>query len=1275
MMTGPSHARFITENHLDEFARTNAGTAQGVVVELIYRLIAASVPAPRERRFPLGDSINQHGPDGVLDCVTGFAPFVPDGRSFWEIGVGLDAQSKASKDYQDLTSATPENVRRQASFVFVTPHSGRRGWSHTWDTEGQLAWLERKNAERKWKRVLILDGTKLVDWLYHCPTVEMWLATQMGILHPHTTTPDLYWNDRRRIGEPPLLSPEVFLVGRDEARQKLKEVLSRSNLQLRLETYSPRETMDFVAAYIAALPEQERISILGHCVFILDEDAWTNGIHLPPPLVLVAGFLFEEEEQAGTALLQDARNRGHFVVYGGPPGGVPHPNRAPLPSPRQHQLQAALEKSGYTSERARTLAHKGAGSLPSLLRLLHHASLHPQWASTGAAAALVIAQFLGSWQEDRDSDRKAVELLAGKSYGEWIARIREIASRPDAPLSYRHGAWKIVPRYEAWHALAPRVFDELLERFHRVAAQVLGELDPALELPKGERYLAPLQGKILSHSPRIRKGLAETVAMLGALGDVLVACTPGRPTAVAALVVRELLKDRDWRSWASLDALLPLLAEGAPGEFLAALESALNSESSLIDALFAQETSDFGGHNYVSGLLWALETLAWEPSFLTRVTLALAQMASRDPGGNWANRPFNSLVTIYLPWLPQTSAPLDKKQTALTTLANELPDQAWKLVLALLPKGHGFSMGSHRPSWRSWIPQDYRDQITIEEYQQQISVYINLCLQLALAQDERLKELLAHLNELPREAIDRVIEHLAARGEELRDEARLELWSAVEDLISEHKRFRDAHWALPVEILDRLGTVAANLEPRSPALVYQRLFTEKDFNLFDENEDEGYESKSRRLAERRTYAALEVFQKLGLSAVLEMARRVESPSRLGYALGSGRIVELDGVLLPALIRSEESKVVQFLGGYVRGRFFDEQAGALWLDRLSLANWSPEDVARLLTWLPFREDVWTRADQLLADHADLYWKNTPASPYYELTDSLYIAIGRLLDHGRPFAAIRALNMLLHRNRKIDVALATRALLDAVRPHEEAGIPDAYTVSELIKHIREHGAEHRALVTIEWAYLGALDKHFGPGPVTLEKELSSNPSFFCDVLRLVFRSEHERDQPPKEASEQERNLATNAYRLLRTWHRSPGVRDNSVDEAELNGWLDEVFELCEQSGHLFIAQVYIGHVLAHSPSGSGGEWPVDSVARILNRQDVEKMRQGLTTELFNMRGVHAWDAGEGERRLAEKYHQQADAIEARGYHRVATAIRILGDHYLEDAKRAAAREFDE
>lgn len=175
-------SHIVNENQLDNWVRGNAAKAQGRIVELVRRLVCASCPGPTERRFPLGDSIGQHEPDGILDTEIGFSPFVPEGKIIWEIGTNVNAREKANSDYDDSTKSTPEEVRRETTFVFVTPLSGRRDWKDTWKPEGIETWLNKKRALGEWNGLKILYGTRLADWMSQFPSVGHWLAAIVGQL-------------------------------------------------------------------------------------------------------------------------------------------------------------------------------------------------------------------------------------------------------------------------------------------------------------------------------------------------------------------------------------------------------------------------------------------------------------------------------------------------------------------------------------------------------------------------------------------------------------------------------------------------------------------------------------------------------------------------------------------------------------------------------------------------------------------------------------------------------------------------------------------------------------------------------------------------------------------------------------------------------------------------------------------------------------------------------------------------------------------------------------
>lgn len=1264
---------FITENQLDEWTRGNAQIAQGVIVELVARLVAASSPGPTLRRFPLGDSIGQPGPDGELDTEFACEPFVPLGRSYWEIGTGVDAAKKATSDYKDLVGSLEATKREKATFLFVTPLSGRRGWKSS-GKQGQEAWCAARNGRHEWKDVRVLDGTKLIDWLHSFPAVELWLAEKiLGLRESQAEALENRWALNRTIGDPPPLCPDVFLVGRDEARAKLGEVLTGTSTQLRLQSRFPGQVVDFVAAHVAAMEEQSRLETFGRCIVVHDDHAWNTLVSLRERHVLIADSSLDLSGDAGTRLLQKARRARHSVVFGTLPGGLPDPSATDLPSPKAEKLKEALQSAGYMEERARALATKSGGNVGSLLRCLQNLSLLPEWSQSTLVADLVIAQLLGEWDDGSEGDRAAVELLAGNTYGEWIGKVRELSAQPGTPLTHRETTWRALLRYEAWYALGSRVFDDHLERLRSTAVEVLGERHPKLTLPSSERFAAAMHGKTRKYSRHLRQGVATTIALLGSHGRALTSCTIGRPETTALLILRDLLRDGDWERWASLNDELPLLAEASPSAFLDAVGTALEQSPCPFDAVFAQEGDGFLDGNYITGLLWALETLAWDEANLGRAALFLAELATRDPGGKYANRPINSLRTIFLPWLPQTCASAEMRGSVVRSVLEEFPDVGWDLLIGLLPDAGSVSMGSRKPEWRESIPEDWSRGVTREEYRRQVEGYASMALLAARADPRRLVLLIESAEKLPPTALSELADHLSSAAVlSLSEDERLPVWTALADLVAKHRKFATADWAMAPLYVDRLDAVVQALAPRQPTLLHRRLFSERDFELFDELGD--YQEQARLLEQRRDAAVQQIEQSVGTQGVIDFAADVEAPWRVGIALGASPSASADWALLPAMLKSERESDERVVSGYVWRRF--RLGGWPWVDKLGIENWSAEQVGRFLSLLPFVPEAWQRADTLLGADAGLYWGVTSANPYHS-EDGLAVAAERLLVHGRPLAAIRCLEKLRHDKKELDRSLVIRALLAGPGPSEQMQSMDSYHLLEIIKWLQN--ADHvdvEALLGIEWSYLPLLQGHRGGSPRTLSARLSTDPSFFCEVVRLCFRGKHAQAEEDQ-LSEIHKGKATNAYRLLREWNVPPGTKKGEpYDGDALREWLAAARTECTATGHVEVAMNMIGHVLVHAPQDPDGLWIHRAVAGVLNGRDASEIRDGFRTELFNSRGVHWVDpTGAPELALASNYRTKAKALDSAGFSRLAATLRELADSYGVEAERIRSRHGDD
>ena len=1257
------HTQIVTASELERYANVTA--SRSIIPELIYLLVTESAPDITTCRIPYGDNVNQSGWDGMVETENGFRQFIPKKKSFWEIGTGADTQDKATEDFKKRTESTTAKERQEASYVFVTPRSAGEGG---WDVSAQEKW-KKKRIKDGWHDIKIIDGIQLADWLREFPAIGKWLLIKMNIPRAMAdlATPAEHWENIKnlaRSGEP-FLPPKTFLIGRESACTEILRLFRGEIKQLVFRSESEVDVEDFVAAFLASLDAETQRTFCNKCLFIRNAEIWLSMTSLRIAHILVAHPKLDLEH-SGEQLLLEAKKKGHAVII--PVSSVltaGADDLIMLRSPSASALETTLTEAGYKYDRARELATAGALSLVRLKRYMLGLGELPPYATWDSARALSQAGLLGRWVGGNSADRAAVEGIIKNSYGEWIEIVRPETLRSGTPLTQHDENWKMISRGEAWTALGPRLFDDDLDRFQKVILTVLGERDPKFELPKEERFAASIHGKVLQHSESLRKGMAETLALLGSKPNTLSSCSQGKAEVVALLTVCALLKDADWVVWASLGNNLSMLAEAAPNEFLDAVEAALaNPDQSPFNGLFVQEGSGVTGWNYTSGLLWALETLAWHSDYLVRVTILLGELAAIDPGGTWANRPANSLRDIFLPWHPQTCATIQKRKEAIESLLREKPAVGWKLLQALLPNRFGSTSGCRKPTWRDFIPSGWSETVTNREYWDQASGYAELAVNMAATDISKLTELIDRLPDLPLPAYSNVLKHLSENAVlALAEPDRLPLWEALVDLVAKHRKFSDAKWAMSTEMISKIEEAATKLAPKSASLVYRRLFSDRDIDLFEEKGS--YEEQGRNLDLRRQGAIKDIIKEDQIKGVLDFAQHVASPEKAGYSLGCVDSGSADVVLLPDYLQKEDNVSKSFIGGFVWGRFATK--GWSWVDGIITDSWTIQQKAAFFALLPFEQGAWQRAEKLLAKDAVAYWVKANVNPW-GVRENLLEAVGKLLQYNRPKAALMCLTRLVHDKVTFSPNLAICALKGTLTTDETQRALDRHDMIEIIKWLQDNpSTDPNALFEIEWNYLPLLDHEFGGVPKTLEHRLASDPVFFCDIIKALFRSD--KGQP----TEKQKDIAQHAYRLLSAWRTVPGtVIGGSFDDKSFIKWISDVKKLAAELGHLGVAMSQIGQVLPYSPCDPNGLWIHHSIAEVLNAKDAAKMRSSFIMELYNMRGVHSFTAGREERDIALQRRKEADLLEQKGYHRLATEMRKFAESYEREARREAMRD---
>ena len=878
---------------------------------------------------------------------------------------------------------------------------------------------------------------------------------------------------------------------------------------------------------------------------------------------------------------------------------------------------------------------------------------------------LILACMLGAWDERATSDRTVIERLSRSKFGDWLDRVRIELQSPAPRLIVKEGVWRVVDRQNLWKEIGSLLLDDDLNTFKSVAIEVLGEDDPQFEMPAGERLGAGFHGKKLTHSSDLRKGIAEGLAYMGNASTAFTHCSTGRTTSTIGSIVHELLTDLRWIRWASLNEFLPHLAEAAPQEFISATDTMLSRSPSTFAELISQEGDGVLGGSTISGFLWALETLAWEGRYFASSVLFLAEMAEVDPGGRIANRPAHSLTTILLPWLPQTTAPVEKRGEVVKSILRKVPNVGWRLLLSLMPNSHSVSSGTRRPIWRKEVSRDWRKEVSPEEYWAQSEMYCGLLVEHAEKSTERQVELIGKMGDLTSKARAALLDQLKSYSvKAFPEEKRRAIWDALTSIATRHRKFAGTGWTMPEETLGQIDSVAAQIAPSSPLLRHQILFGDRETELYEKKGN--YTEQHAALEARRSAAVDEILTTGEPDAILKFAREVKNSFLVGYHAGCSKFHGRVSSIVPDLLTSEDPQIARLAEGFVRGRF--DSSGWVWVDAIISKEWSQLQIIKFLSVLPFTPDTWERAKGLLGDQVGEYWRTVPVVEYQEGAD-LNRAAGELIKCNRPNAALSCISVEYHKTKTVDFKLAKRALNDGVRQVEGDYPIDTYTTTEVIKSLQDQVPENDdELADIEWAYLSILDEHHGDAlPVNLWKRVARDPDYFLALIQAAYRPKDAPDQN-QEMSDEAKAVALNAYRCLRNWRSLPGLRpDGSVDEEFLLDWLSEVKRKAGETGHLGVAMITLGGAFSHAPKDPSGLWLHRAVASVLEESDAGDIRDGFCNALFNSRGVHSYSAGREERKISMGYLSKAEAVESAGFIRLAAAIRELADSYERIANR--------
>lgn len=1251
--------KLVTRNNLENWADTTFSKA--ALPYLISRLVRATTPASTKANLPSGSATYIGGWDGIIECETETS-YVPQGTSLWEFGTTSDCKGKADDDYDKRKKNSIGFNPSESVFIFVTPR--------LWTKKDE--WIKEKKAEKHWKDVKVYDSVDLEQWLDNALSVSRWFASQDGVgAYPFDgiMAADEFWEEWSMGPKGLALSPECIIAGREYEKDLLLSTLQGEPTIKGIKASTKNEAIAFIIASAKLFPTEEFDRFFSKAL-IVDSEGNFRGIRINTntPLNLIPRF---DDAQP----LYAAVSKGHHVLV--PLGADDDFNQETITLPtidRDGQINALI-KSGISQEDAEKFSRESGRNITILKKLLGFPHYKAKWIEKENIREIIPALLLGRWNETFVGDIELIEKLSEQKYSEYVVILNKWKNFEESPILQIGETWRLTSPLDLWTALSSQLAPKDFQNIQECYALAFKHGNPIIE-PEDKSNFAAYYNKRKKYSNWSREGLTQSLILVGLLNGVKIP-NLNNPQNWVDNIIFDLLNNASGEVWISVDHELPLISEASPESFLKSIKNSLEKEQPEIMDMFKEEDGFLHKTSHHTGLLWALENLAWLPEYLRDASLILLKLSRLDPGGSLSNRPLNSISKIFKPWHYQTLASFDERMEILRYVTEKEKESGWNLLIRMLPDHHGIAHPTHKMRWRMF-DKNTKLNYTWNEIWDTHSAVIEMLIRLFDNNEEKFSQLIKETPNLS--PIDRknVLDWADAAYINVKQE-KFTTWEAIRGILHHHRSYYDTDWALPESELIRLENLYNKLQPTDIINKYIWLFNNhwpefpEGFRYVDNEFEKGHEQQQNRIDEARKAAVVSFLQELGLNATLELRKQVKEYWLLGDALA--RVVtNQPDILSICECLNDERNIIGFVQNFIYRKSIIESFDwikSLFKD-LQDKGFSNKELSNVLIPLNQNQQLWDFVASLDEDIQNEYWLNVNPHFYHISNEEKAFGIEMLLKYRRFFSAI---DIASHFSNVIPSNLLTEMLKKAgVEEASETPRFRGYEIERIFEELdKREDVEKSAIINLEWIYLPILDSYgTRRNPKNLEEELANNPDFFIEVLKWIYIPqdktllEKEREGISDEAIQ---NRAKQAYHLLHSWKKIPGIQeDNSIDEAVLHKWITKARSLAEAASRLNVADSEIGKVLAQYPENIP-EWPQEKIFKAIEEINTESIKSGYSSAMFNKRGSStrgAFDGGDIERGKAAYFEKLANDIRNK-YPNVAEIFKRLQQGYLADAKR--------
>jgi hypothetical protein len=1223
------------------------------------------MPISTQTFFPAGTAAFVGGYDGIVNSHTDYR-YVPIGTSLWEFGTEKNVNKKATEDYDKRTKDTDGHDPAERTLIFVTP----RFW------RDKDKWRTSRLADGIWKDIRAYDCRDIEEWLDETPAVSRWFAAKTNTLpFEGVITVEEFWKEFAH-GKPGQFPPTILTGGREYQLEQLYEFLMGAPDIQAVRAASKEEATAFIIACAKQFEESAQTTFLSKSL-IIDTDANFRNLQINSRnLNMIARF-----EKLN--ILYPAVENGHHVLVPLGPDDTFNQNTITLPGLDREIQVSSLISMGISDEDARRLSIEAGRDITVLRRLLKFPQNRIHWLKENIRE-IIPALLIGRWYHNKPGDRQIVELLSGEPYEDYENKLKRWRNFPESPILQIGDTWRLTSPLDLWTNIAPFLAIEDFNNLKKAITLALQEGNPYT--PKQEdNPFEFISSSDRQYSRWAREGLLQSLILIAIYGNGLNLEEIQDPQGWVDEIINLLLINADSNLWISLNHELPLIAEASPDYFLQNVNMSLNTRESSLLPMLREKPGMIMPTAHHTGILWALESLAWMSEYLKDATILLARLARLDPGIKMVNKPINSLLEIYKSWHHQTLANPDERIEVLRSLVEADRDIAWKVLYSMLHTDRGMAQPTHRPRWRLFgTPLNVR--ITQGEYWSVGNKVLDLLISIVGNHGGRIAKLLKRSTELDNGQRDKIVSIAKESAGRILDEQN-EVWATLRKILSDNRSYPDAEWALPAEFLEPYATLYQLYEPQDPVEKILWLFNEhwpqfpEGGNLRNSN---AVDAHGKKINTARLNGIETILKNGGIGKVVQLATQVKEPWTLGEALSK---IEDPAVYTEDIFPLLDGQPEQIRMAQTFFRSLSLSQDLAWIDstyrKLAESDLSVHATNRFFVSLNQTGELWRYLEELDPEITAAYWKEINPVFYWSESTDIDFALEHLEKYNRHFTAIEAASHL-SQEKVLSSEQILHLLTNAVtKPTEESRSFPSYETGHLFEVLDERNdLNEETMIRLEYMYLSLLDGYrVHRHPKYLHAELAKNPEFFIEVIKWVYLPKNRNlieEERNEMTDEQLVNRGQQAYKLLNSMNDLPGMdREKNLNGEFLKNWVEKVRTVAFAAERAEVTDSFIGKLLAQYPENGTDNWPDDAISGIIEQVGSEDILSGFSTALFNKRGssVRAAFAGGDIERGHAAYFEKLQKRHRLRFPKMAKIFDSLAKSYRKSAKEmddSAARD---